>query len=161
MTRVVPLFLCSRCYISPEMSIRSAYRRMPAYFAVPLALLASAVAAVTLAALGTAALVFLLGRFVRSDDLDNAIFGFFFVAPSIVVLAFVFSFSILVNWHHETSWRTPTFAFVLGAILVWVWPLGFGGIGFAWYLPGAIAWLTSCWFLQRRSISHSKHVLQT
>jgi len=132
------------------MSIQSAYRRMPAYFAVLLALLASAVAAVTLAAVGTATLIFLLGRFHRSDDLDDAVLGFFFVAPSIAVFAFVSCFSILVNWHHATSWRTPTFAFVLGSILVWVWPLDFGGAGFAWYMPGTVAWLVSCWLLRRR-----------
>jgi hypothetical protein len=96
----------------------------------------------------------------RSDDLDNAILGVFFVAPSIAVLAFVSCFSILVNWHHETSWRTPTFAFVLGAVLVWIWPLDFGGIYFAWYLPGAVAWLVSCWFLHRNASSRSGHVLQ-
>jgi hypothetical protein len=117
---------------------------MPDCVAVPLALLASAVAAVTLAALGAATLDLLLGRLRRSDDLDDAILAVFFVAPSIAVLAFVFCFSILVNWHHATSWRTPTFAFVLGAILVWVWPFDFGGIGVAWYVPGAIAWLVSC-----------------
>src|ERR1035441_1744915 len=142
------------------MSIQSVYRRMPTYLAAPLALVASAVAALTLAVLGEVTLVFLLGKIHGPGDLGDAMLAFFCAAPSIAVLAFVSCSSILVNWHHATSWRTPTFAFVLGAILVWVWPLDFGGIGFIWYLPGIIAWLGSCWLLHRKSISHSEHVLQ-
>jgi hypothetical protein len=133
---------------------------MPVYLAVPLAFLVSAVAALTLAVLGEATLVFLLGKIHGPGDLGDAMLAFFCAAPSIAVLAFVSCFSILVNWHHATSWRTPTFAFVLGAILVWVWPLDFGGAGFAWYIPGIFAWLVSCWFLHRKSISHSEHVFQ-
>jgi hypothetical protein len=142
------------------MSIQSVYRRMPDYRAVPLALLASAVVALTLAALGAVTLDFLLGKFHRPGDLGDAILAFFFVAPSVAVLAFVSCFSILINWHRATSWRAPTFAFALGAILVWVWAHDFGGIGFAPFVPGTIAWLVSCWFLHRRSSSHSEHVLQ-
>jgi hypothetical protein len=140
------------------MSIQSAYRRVPDYFALPLALLASAVMALTFAALGAATLDFLLGKFHRSNDLDNAITVFFFAAPSIAVLAFVFCFSILINWHHATSWRTPTFAFALGSILLWLWAHDW--IGFAWYIPGIIAWLVSYWLLRRKLNAHSEHVIE-
>lgn len=160
MTRVIPLFPCSRCYISLSMTIGSSYRRIPGHFAVPLALVVSVVMALALAVLGEVTLVFLLGKIHGPGDLGDAMLAFFCVAPSIAVLAFVACFSILVNWHHATSWRTPTFAFVLGAILVWVWPLDFGGVGFVWYLPGTTAWLISCWFLHRTLIPHSKNVLQ-
>jgi hypothetical protein len=142
------------------MSIQSVYRRMPDYLAATLALIASAVVALTLAALGAASLVFLLGKFHRPGDLGDGILAVFFAAPSIAVLAFVFCFSILINWHHATSWRAPTFAFALGAILVWVWARDFGGIGFAWYVPGTIAWLVSCWFLRRKLNTYSKHVIE-
>jgi hypothetical protein len=125
------------------------YRGMPVYVAVPLALLASAVAALALAVLGALALGFILGKLHGPGGLDDSVLAFFFVAPSIAALAFVSGFSILVNWHHESSWEAPTFAFALGAILIWVWAHDFGGIGFAWYLPGTIAWLLSCWFLHR------------
>jgi len=135
---------------------------MPVYLAIPLVLLVSAVAALTLAVLGGATLVFLLGKIHGPGNLGDAMLAFFCAAPSIAVLAFVSCFSILVNWHHATSWRTPTFAFVLGAILVSIWPLDFGGIGFAWYLPGAVAWLVSCWLLHQRPTPtpHTNHVLQ-
>ena len=142
------------------MSIQNAYRRMPVYLAIPLVLLVSAVAALTLAVLGEATLVFLLGKIHGPGDLGDAMLAFFCAAPSIAVLAFVSCFSILVNWHHDTSWRTPTFAFVLGAILVWVWPLDFGGAGFAWYMPGTVAWLVSCWLLRRKVSAHSDHVIE-
>src|ERR1017187_5048779 len=130
MTRVVPLFLCPRCFISLSMSIQSVYRRMPTYLAAPLALVASAVAALTLAVLGEVTLVFLLGKIHGPGDLGDAMLAFFCAAPSIAVLAFV------------------------------SWPLHFGGIGFAWYVPGTFAWLVSCWFLHRKSISHYEHVFQ-
>jgi hypothetical protein len=142
------------------MSIQSAYRRMPTYLAAPLALVASAIAALTLSVLGEVTLVFLLGKIHGPGDLGDGMLAFFGAAPSIAVLAFVSCFSILVSWHHPTSWRTPTFAFVLGGILVWVWPLDFGGFGFAWYMPGTVGWLISCWLLHRRSNAHSEHVIE-
>jgi hypothetical protein len=142
------------------MSIQSAYRRMPVYLAIPLVLLVSAVAALTLAVLGGATLVFLLGKIHEPGDLGDAMLAFFCAAPSIAVLAFVSCFSILVNWHHDPSWRAPTFAFALSAVLVWVWAHDFGGIGFAWYVPGTIAWLVSCWLLRRKLSSPSEHVIE-
>jgi hypothetical protein len=161
-TSVIPLFSCSRCYISLSMSIRSAYRSTPGYLAVPLALLTSAVAAVALATLGTFAKLFFLEKFHRpgAGDLGETILLVFFVTPSIAILGFVICFSILVSWHHSTSWRSPTFAFALGAVLVWVWAHDFGGIGIAPFVPGAVAWLATCWFLRRRSGAHSDRVLQ-
>jgi hypothetical protein len=143
------------------MSIQGAYRRMPDYFAVPAALLISAVGALGLAVLSAFTLTWVLEIVPHhSDGLDDAINAFFFVAPGIALGGFVSCFSILINWHHATSWRTPTFALVLGAILIWVWAHDFGGIGFAWCMPGTIAWLVSCWLLHRKSIPYTDHVLQ-
>ena len=161
MTNVIPLFICSRCYIV-SMSVGTAYRRVPGYLAVPLALLASAVVAVTLATLGTVAKLFFLEKFHRpgARDLGEAILLVFFATPSIAIFGFVICFSILVNWHHSTSWRSPTFAFALGAVLVWVWAHDFGGVGIAPFVPGAVAWLATCWFLRRRSGAHSDRFLE-
>jgi hypothetical protein len=133
---------------------------MPVYLAVPLVLLASAVVALTLAAFGAVALDFLIGKFHRPGHLGDAMLVFFFAAPSIAVLAFVFCFSILINWHHATSWRAPTFAFASGAILVWVWAHDFGGIGFPPFVSGTITWLLSCWFLHRNASAHPEHVIE-
>jgi hypothetical protein len=142
------------------MSIQGVYRRMPVYVAVPLAFLASAVAALALAVLGVVVMSYLLDRFNRRDDLDNAFLAFFYAGPAIALLGFVSCFSILMRWHRATSWRAPTIAFAVGAILVWMWAHDFGGIGFAWYVPGAIAWLLSCWFLQRNTSAHPEHAIE-
>jgi hypothetical protein len=140
------------------MSIQSAYRKMPVWLAMPAALLASAVVAMTLASLGAAALDFIFGKFHKPGDLGDAILVVFFVAPSIAVLAFVFCFSILLSWHHTTSWRAPTFAFALGAILVWLWAHDW--VGLIPFVPGTVAWLISCWLLHRNASAHHKHVIE-
>jgi hypothetical protein len=142
------------------MNIQSVYRGMPAYLTVPLALVVSAIAALALAVLGAVAVDSLLDEFRGSADLGHSFLAFFYAGPAIAVLGFVACFSILIKWHHATSWRTPTLAFALGATSLWVWAHSFGGIGFGWYLPGMIAWLLSCWLLHRKSSSSFHHVLQ-
>jgi hypothetical protein len=131
---------------------------MPPYLAVPLALLTSAVVALVLAVLGAVTLNLLFDRFHRLGDLGDAILVAFFAAPSIAVLAFVFCFSMLINWHHPTSWRPPTFAFALGSILLWLWSHDW--IGPVWYVPGTVAWLVSGWLLRRKVNVHSEHVIE-
>ena len=142
------------------MSLQGVYRSMPVCLAVPLAFLSSAVTALALAVLGAVVLNFLLDEFHGPLDLVDAIFVAFVAGPSFAVLAFVLCFSILISWHHRTSWLAPTFAFAFGAIFVCVWAHDFGGIGMAYYVPGAIAWLLSCWFLQRNEKAHSEHVAE-
>jgi hypothetical protein len=76
------------------MSIRSVYRNAPDYVAAPLALLASSLVGFILAALGAATFTFLFGKLHHTDDLDNAIFAVFFVAPGIAILGFVSCFEL-------------------------------------------------------------------
>ena len=159
MTCVIPLFF-AQCYISSVMGIRTGYRRMSAYLAAPLALLASAVVALAFAIVCAFTLNFVLGKLFRNNDaLGYAITAFFLAAPGSALLAFVFCFSVFINWHHAASWRAPTFAFALGAILVWIWAHDFGGIGLVWYVPGVLAWLVSCWFLHKSESVQPHHVL--
>ena len=115
-----------------------------------------------LATLGAVGKLFLMEKFNQpgADDLGVVILRLLFATPGLAILGFVSCFSILVNWHLPASWRTPTFAFALGSLLVWVWARDFGGIGYLPFIPGAIAWLISCWFLRRNSRSPSEHVLQ-
>ncbi len=132
---------------------------MPVYLATPLAVLASAVVALASAVLGEYLLDPFLEKLLhRPSDLGLSLLVWFCVAPSIAILTFVSCFSVLVNWHHAASWRAPTFAFALGTILVWAWAHDW--IGFAWYLPGTIAWLASCWFLRRKLSAHSENVIE-
>jgi hypothetical protein len=132
---------------------------MPVYCAVPLALLASAIGATTLAVLG----VFTLGFLVGADGPGAGVL-IICAIPNIAVPAFVVSFSVLVNLHHPTSWRTPTFAFAAAAILLWVWGhFGVRDIPFAAFVllgTGAIACLACCWFLRRKLSNPFDHVLE-
>ena len=135
---------------------------MPEYIAVPLAVLVSCILSLALAVLITISLEFFLGKLLhRENDLGLSLLVWFCATPSLAVLSFISGFSILVNWHHATSWRTPTFAFALGTILVWLYVRGFGGIGFEWYAPATVDWFLCCLILRRKGISSTEHVLQT
>lgn len=140
------------------MGLAKLYRKAPDYVALPLALLLSAAAAITLAALGGIVLDFLLAKFRRADDLDDAILAFFYVAPAIALLGFVSAFSLLANWHREASWRVPTFALALGAVLLWGW--GRDWLGPLTFVPGILAWAGSCMLTHRKSDRHPTHVLK-
>jgi hypothetical protein len=132
------------------------------YLAVPIALLASGVLSLALAVLITIPLDFMVEKLLhRESELGISLLVWFCAAPSLAVLIFVSCFSIVTNWHHATTWRTPTFAFALGTISLWSWARNFGGIGFAWYVPGIVAWLVCCLILRRKGISSTGHVLQT
>jgi O-antigen/teichoic acid export membrane protein len=147
-----------QCYISLTMSFRSVYRDAPDYVAAPLALLASSVVGLILAGLGAAAFAFLRGKIRHTDDLDNTIVAFFFVAPGIAILGFVSCFSVFMNCHRPISWRVPTFTFALGVTLIWVW--GRDWLGVAPFIPGTVAWLGLCWFSSRKVNTRNEHVLQ-
>jgi len=94
----------------------------------------------------------------RSLDLVDAFLFFYYGASSIAILTFVSCCSMLINWHHPTTWRTPTFAFALGVVLVSVWAQDW--IGILPFVPGAVAWLLSCWFLHRNASTHAQHAIQ-
>ena len=141
------------------MGLAAAYRRMPAYVALPAALVLAALFALILAVVGAIAADTLLDAIHGRADLADAFLAFFYVGPSIAVLSFVALFSALANWYLRTSWRAPTFAFLIGASLLWVWLRDFGGIRIAPFLPGAIAWLTSCFLLHRRPAPLFAHAL--
>ena len=140
------------------MTIRNAYREAPDYVAAPLALLSSSLVGLILAALGAAAFAFLVGKLHHTDDLDDAIVAFFFVAPGIAILGFVVFFAVFMNWHRPISWRVPTFAFALGVTSVWVW--GHDWLGIASFIPGTVAWLGLCWFSMRKVNTRNEHVVQ-
>jgi ABC-type proline/glycine betaine transport system permease subunit len=157
----IPLFFALRCYIILRMRIQSYYRRMSDYLAVPLALLASSVLSLALAVLITIPLDFLVEKLLhRENELGISLLVWFCAAPSLAVLVFVSWFSILINWHHATTWRTPTFACALGTILLWLWARDFGGIGLAWYAPGIVTWIVCCLLLRRKGAPSTGHVLQ-
>lgn len=133
---------------------------MPVYIVVPLALFISAIVALALATFGAIAVDSLLDEYRGRADLGNSFFAFFYAGPAIALVGFVSGFSVLTNWHRATSWRAPTIVFAAGAVSVWLWAHDFGGLGFAWYLPGAIAWLLSCWFLRKSTSARPEHAIE-
>jgi len=140
------------------MSVRSIYRGAPNYVAAPLVLLASSLVGLILAALGAATFAFLLGKLHHTDDLDNAIVSFFFVAPGIAILGFVSCFAVFMNWRRPISWGVPTFAFALGVTVAWVW--GHDWLGVAPFIPGTVTWLGLCWFSNRKVNTRNEHVVK-
>jgi hypothetical protein len=139
------------------MSLRSIYRDLPDYVGVPLALLASSLVSLIVAALGAVIFAFLRGKLRASDDLDNAIIAFFFVAPGIAILSFVSCFAVFMSWHRPIGWRVPTFAFAICVISVWMW--GHDWLGVTPFIPGAVAWLGLCWFSSRKVNTRNEHVI--
>jgi hypothetical protein len=141
------------------MGIRRAYRKLPCYFAIPLAALVSLIAASMLAFLT----MWLTDRVVGNpnhEDLGAALL-ILLIGLNVAISAFVALTSLLMNVHHQSSWLTPTIAFSCCIVLVRL--LGPVDFRFAPFMlgSGATAWLISCWFLRTKESSTNKHVIQT
>jgi hypothetical protein len=141
------------------MSALTSYRRMNAYVAVALAVRLSSSIGIGFAGLG----VVVLNSALQRNDFSGPIAGALLVCavPMLLVPVFVQTLSLLVNWHHSTSWRAPTLAFALCAIptrilfpfSITIAPIILG--------RGALAWLLTCWLLRREGSSQSQNVVQT
>ena len=129
------------------MGVRTAYRKMPTYIAIPLAILLAAVLAVGLAGLSVFLLDALLTKFKGPDALGAGVLVIL-VALNVAVMTFISLVSILVGLHHKTSWLTPTVAFVTCICLVrMMGPFDFQFTPFL-FGTGLTVWLVSCWFLR-------------
>jgi hypothetical protein len=142
------------------MSIRNMYCGLPLYFALPLAFLASAIIAMTLAALGVFTTEFLLNEFNGPDGPAAGVLVIL-IALNIAVPAFVALVSILVSLHHRSSWRIPALAFLFCIVLIRM--LGAFDFQFAPFVlgTGAVACLVSCWLLRGKEHPLPKHVVET
>jgi hypothetical protein len=131
------------------MGLRKAYRDMPIYFAVPLAILFSAMLAIVLAVFSVFLLGFLLKRFNGPDGPGAGVLVLL-VALNVAVMTFIGLVSILTSLHHKTSWLTPTAAFATCIVLVRM--MGPFDIQFAPFMlgTGLSIWLVSCWFLRTK-----------
>lgn len=141
------------------MDLLGPYRRAKISIAVPIAALISVALAIGLAVAGIHASGFLLREFGGPVGPGAGVLVIL-VAMNIAVSAFIALFAALVNLHRTTTWRTPTFAFVLCICLVRL--MGPFNIQFAPFMlgTGAIAWAVCCWLMHRRSATAS-NVLQT
>src|SRR5260370_25624473 len=41
--------------------------------------------------------------------------------PNIILPFFIVALTLLMHLHGKASWRTPTFAFIVGAVATWMW----------------------------------------
>jgi hypothetical protein len=139
------------------MSALASYRRMNAYVADALAVRLSSSTGIGFAGLG----VMVLNSALQRNDFSGPIAGALLVCAVPMLLVPVFLLTLLVNWHHSSSWRAPTPAFALCAIptrilfpfSITIAPTILG--------TGPLAWLLSCWLLRREGSSQSQNVVQT
>jgi hypothetical protein len=126
---------------------------MSHYVAVPLAVLASLVAAFALAALSMLTVDLFLKP--SADDIGAAMLALL-VSLNVAIATFVALVSILVNQHHKTTWMTPTAAFASCIVLVRL--LGPFDVKFAPFMlgTGTVTWLGSCWFTGVRNTNRSE-----
>ena len=154
MTNVIPLFVISGATLV-LMRIRTSYRRLPGYVAIPLAVLVSLLVALLLAAFSAFSLELVLRR---PATVGTGVL-IILVALNIAISAFVGLVSILVSYHHQTSWRIPTLAFA--TCIVVVRTMGVFEFPFAPLMlgTGTVVWLVSCWLLRVKQITSPEHVL--
>jgi hypothetical protein len=126
------------------------YRRIPVVPALALA----TVGATTVAFGITIAAVLTISRVLDRYDQSGPGAGVLVVTavPNILLPSFIIALTLLVNLHGQASWKTPTAAFLIGAIATWKW-VGPFGITFAPVVLGVamVAWGVSCFMLYRKA----------
>jgi hypothetical protein len=131
---------------------------MSLYFAVPLAILLSAMLAVVLAVLSVYLLGFLFKRSNGPDGIGAGVLVLL-VALNLAVMTFVGLVTTLISLHHKTSWLTPTLAFAVCVVMARM--LGPFDLQFAPFMlgTGASVWLISCWLLRTKESSPPENVI--
>lgn len=127
------------------------YRRIPALPAFLLATLGAAIVAVGI----TVAAVFAISKVFENFGQSGPVAGVAAITaiPNIILPFFIVALTLLMHLHGQTSWRTPTFAFVVGAVGIRVW-IGPFGVFFAPVVFGVavVAWGISCFMLHRKHV---------
>ena len=139
------------------MKFWKAYRYMPEYFAIPLAVLASGIGALALAAVTVYVLTLVLER-IHGPDGPGAGVLLLPIAFNLAISTFIVLVSILIHLHHKTSWLTPTLAFATCVVLTRM--MGPFDIQFAPFMlgTGAVTCIIICWLLRTKGVSSPEHV---
>jgi len=131
------------------------YRRIPA---LPAFVLATVVASATSLAI-TAACEFAISKVLNQLDISGPAAGVavIILIPNIVLPFFVVGLTLLSHLHGGASWKTPTFALVVGAMATWMW-IGPFDVLFAPVVLGLaiLAWGTSCYMLRANRVRVSR-----
>jgi hypothetical protein len=132
-------------------AVLALYRRIPPLPAFVLSTLGAAATAVAITVAGVFAVMKVLDHFGQSG-LGAGILVVTAI-PNIILPSFIAALTLLMHLHGSASWRTPTFAFAVGAVSTWMWTGPFG----ARFAPailgtGALAWGISCFVLRRKRL---------
>jgi len=133
-------------------AILALYRRIPALTAFVLGTLGAAATSLAITVAG----VFAISKILDHSGESGPGAGVLVVTaiPNIIVPFFIVSLTLLTHLHGRTSWRTPTFAFVVGAVATWMWIGPFDAVFAPAVLgTGMVAWGMSYFMLRQKSAS--------
>ena len=140
-----------------ELRVLKKYRRAPLPLAIAIAIVGAALSSLVC---GAAAVfltdLLLIDKFDGPTGLGGGILVVL-VALNTAVPAFIVTLTLLVNWHHQTSWLAPTVAFV--SCVLAIRALGTFDIQFAPFVltTGLLAWIVSCWIVRKKRKPVSEH----
>jgi len=132
-------------------AILALYRRIPALPAFVLATLGATAITVAITIAGVFAISKALEHFGQSGPGAGVLV--ITAIPNIILPFFIVALTLLMHIHGRTSWRTPTFAFVLGAVATWMW-IGPFDAAFAPVVlgTGMLSWGITCFVLRRKPV---------
>src|ERR1700722_173890 len=132
-------------------AILAFYRRIPALPAFVLATLVAAIAAVAIAVAGVFAISKVLDHLGQSGPGAGVLV--ITAIPNIILPFFIFALTLLMHLHGRASWKTPPFAFVVGAVATWMWIGPFDAVFAPVVLgTGILAWGISCFMFRRKRL---------
>jgi hypothetical protein len=132
-------------------AILALYRRIPVLPAFVLATLGAVAITVIITVAGVFAISKVLDHFGQSGPGAGVLV--ITAIPNIILPFFIVALTLLMHLHGRASWRTPTFAFVVGAVATWMWIGPFDAVFAPVVLgTGMLAWVISCFMLRRKRL---------
>jgi hypothetical protein len=134
------------------------YRHVPLLLAIATAGLGALIASIACGASAVFLTHLLIEKFDGLMGLGGGVLVIL-LGLNTAVPVFIAALTLLVNWHHSTSSRTPTLAFAVCVCAIRA--LGSFDIQFAPFMltTGVIAWIVSCWLLRKRGKPVGEHVI--
>jgi hypothetical protein len=132
-------------------AILALYRRIPAPLAFVLGTLGAGAISVGITVAGVFAISKVLDHFGQSGPGAGVLL--ITAIPNIILPFFIVAVTLLMHLHGKTSWRTPTFAFIVGAVATWMWIGPFDAVFAPVVLgTGMLAWGITCFVLRRERL---------